>query len=340
MLESAHDMRNRSNMIEDPLSDVLRLAEVHSVVAGGFYASGDWGIHFPPPDKVKFFGVARGKGWIRFDDGSPPVRLGTGDVILLAAVRGFTLASAPDATGLEARGIFAGRTDAFAALGSASSADHEVMQVGGHFSPNTSYSPLLMDVLPPFIHVHGDSPEARALQWILQHLVQEREGLPGAALATSQLGLLLFVQALRAHLTSGAVLKASWLKAATDARVAPVLRLMHGDPARAWRLEELARSAAMSRTGFATHFKAVAGEAPLAYLARWRMHLAERALRRGEATVGELARTLGYASESAFSHAFKRIVGQSPKHYGDRYRESTPAADIRVPTRSEEALLE
>jgi AraC-like DNA-binding protein len=96
----------------------------------------------------------------------------------------------------------------------------------------------------------------------------------------------------------------------------------------------------MSRTGFATHFKAVAGEAPLAYLSRWRMHLAQRALRRGEATVGELARSLGYASESAFSHAFKRLVGESPKHYGARYREATLPGDLRLPMREGEPQRE
>ena len=60
---------------------------------------------------------------------------------------------------------------------------------------------------------------------------------------------------------------------------------------------------------------AAAGVAPLAYLARWRMRLAERALRQGDVPVVVLARDLGYASESAFSHAFKRIVGVSPSRY-------------------------
>lgn len=309
-------------MFDDPLSDVLRLADVRSVVAGGFHAADTWGIRFPPPDKVKFFGVVRGECWLWFDDHATATRLHVGDVILLAAARGFTLASATDAPIIEARTLFAGRTEAFVDVGGASSSDHDVLQVGGHVSPGVAYGSLLMDVLPPLIHVRGTSPEAQALHWIIQQLVRERKELPGAALATSQLGLLLFVQALRAHLASGAVLKASWLRAATDARIASVLRLMHGDPARAWRLDELARAAAMSRTGFSTHFKTAAGESPLAYLARWRMHLAERSLRLGDATVGELARDLGYASESAFSHAFKRIVGESPKHYGGRHRDA------------------
>jgi AraC-like DNA-binding protein len=90
---------------------------------------------------------------------------------------------------------------------------------------------------------------------------------------------------------------------------------MHDEPGRAWRLDELARAAMMSRTSFATHFRAAAGEAPLTYLTRWRMRLAEHALLRGGAPIAALAQTLGYSSESAFSHAFKRIVGQSPKHY-------------------------
>ncbi len=113
--------------------------------------------------------------------------------------------------------------------------------------------------------------------------------------------------------------------ARSDPRLAPALRLMHGDPGRDWHLEDLARAAAMSRTSFAFHFKRTAGVAPLTYLTEWRMHLAERALREEDTPVAVLARSLGYASESAFSNAFKRATGSAPK----RYRTAGKAERVR-----------
>ena len=71
----------------------------------------------------------------------------------------------------------------------------------------------------------------------------------------------------------------------------------------------------MSRTSFAERFRAVAGVPPLTYLTRWRILLAQRALRTDTTSVGTLAADLGYASESAFSTAFKREVGESPLRY-------------------------
>src|SRR5581483_9405797 len=86
--------------------------------------------------------------------------------------------------------------------------------------------------------------------------------------------------------------------------------------ARAWHLEDLATACAMSRTTFAERFRTAAGIAPLTYLTDWRMRLAEQALR---AQVGRpvalIARSVGYTSESAFTHAFKRATGLSPKAY-------------------------
>ena len=71
----------------------------------------------------------------------------------------------------------------------------------------------------------------------------------------------------------------------------------------------------MSRTTFAERFRTVAGMPPLTYLKQWRMLLARRALRDRDLPNTALATELGYAFDSAFSTAFKRVVGESPLRY-------------------------
>ena len=143
-------------------------------------------------------------------------------------------------------------------------------------------------------------------------------------MALGHLAQLMFLQILRVRLESSEPLAAGWLRGLSDASVAPALRVMHGEPERSWHLDELARTAAMSRTTFAAHFKAVVGVPPLTYLLDWRMRLAERALREGNARLSSIASSVGYTSESAFSNAFKRIVGKSPKRYRDAMRSTNP----------------
>lgn len=45
------------------------------------------------------------------------------------------------------------------------------------------------------------------------------------------------------------------------------------------------------------------------------MRLAERTLREETTPLSALALTLDYTSESAFSNAFKRVMGMAPKRY-------------------------
>src|SRR5262249_1469024 len=152
--------------------------------------------------------------------------------------------------------------------------------LGGHVELDPSSGRLLMDVLPPWIHIGAASPQAKVFRWLMDQLVsEEAAALPGRQLVSAQLTQLLFVQILREHLRNGSASSAGWLKGLGDPRIAPALALMHGDPARAWGLDELARASAMSRTTFAAHFKSVTGIAPVAYLTEWRMRLAEQALR-------------------------------------------------------------
>lgn len=299
--------------MNDPISDILRLADVESVVSGGFTAGGDWAIRFPAPDRLKFFAAVRGTLWLGLAGAEGgPVRVGPGDVLLLTAPASFTLGSDPAVAPVDAHAVFAGRLRPLVDAGGGD----EVLMIGGHVRFDPAYAPMMTDALPPLVHIRGDAADAAPMRWIVDRMVAESGGdLPGGELASAQLAHLLFIHLLRAHLAAGGAVRPGWLRVAADPRLAPALRLMHAAPGEPWRLDQLARASAMSRTIFASRFRAAAGIAPLAYLAHWRMRLATRALRRGGATVASLARDLGYASESAFSHAFKRVLGVSPSRY-------------------------
>lgn len=313
MLANPYFLRNRPGMFSDPLSDALDLINAESAVSGTLLAGGAWNIRFPRPGKIKFNAVVTGSAWLVLDDaGFEPIRLEAGDAVLFKGTHSFVIASdlaAPEQAAVDLFRETIGRT---ARVGSAD----EYHAVGGHVSFNATGIDLLLDALPPVIHVKASAPEATAIGWLLTQLVREMDTQrPGAACAASQLAQLVFVQMMRAYINDARPLAAGWLKAIGDEKTAPAIRLMHAEPARNWQLAELAKAVGMSRTSFAERFKMVAGVAPLTYLANWRMRLAERALRDGTEPVSALALSLGYTSESAFSNAFKRIVGLAPNRY-------------------------
>ncbi|WP_396910565.1 helix-turn-helix transcriptional regulator [Mycolicibacterium sp.] len=151
----------------------------------------------------------------------------------------------------------------------------------------------------------------------------------GAEVDPVEFGLLAepgsLLEVLRAYIDQVGELPQGWLRVLTDERLRPAVAAMHDQPEKPWRLEELARVAAMSRTSFVERFSAVADLPPLTYLNTWRTQLAQQALRDGEARVGALAFRLGYKSESAFSNAFKREVGMSPLRYRASIRDEALA---------------
>lgn len=300
-------------MDQDPLSSILSLIEARAVYAGGFSAGGDWAIRFPPPEKIKFFAVARGACLLAADGLGDPLQLAAGDVVLLSTAAPFTIASADGISPIDARDLYT-EGKRMASLGQG----EDFLFMGGHIDLGTASSRLLIDNLPPVIHLQSDDAGAGQLQWLIRELVQETmDSTPGADAARTGLAHLMFLQILRGYLSRERGVDVGWLRAACDPKLAPALFLMHGDPTRNWHLPELARAAAMSRTAFATYFKTVAGIAPLGYLAEWRMRLAERKLQDGGQSVAMVAQSVGYASEAAFSTAFKRIMGRSPRQRTD-----------------------
>jgi AraC-like DNA-binding protein len=310
MLENAVYLRDSTEMSADPFSDILKFTKAEMLATGSFTAGGPWAIRFPAPKSIKFFAVVRGHCWVRVDGGPEAARFDAGDVGLLTAERAFVLASDLELEPLDAMSVFSGSGRSTAMLGDGGDFEH----VGGHVRLDPQSGRLLADVLPPWIHIRAASQEATTFRWLLARLVEERSThQPGGQLAAEQIAQLLFIQVLRARLKLPELMPAGWLRALGDPRIAPAMRHMHGDPARSWRLDELAKVCAMSRTTFALQFRTVVGTAPLTYLGQWRMHLAERALREETTPVAVIGQSLGYTSESAFSNAFKRVTGRSPR---------------------------
>jgi AraC-like DNA-binding protein len=298
----------------DPLTDVLALVNARCVISRSFAAGGSWAVRFPPPGKIKFVAVVKGWCLLDVDNVVSNLRLETGDAFMLTGASIYRLASDAATPEQDGSGMFSDAVDNSAAIGNGS----DFLAISGHIDLDPEHGSVLTEVLPPLIHVDRHSSEASAIRWLLDQLVREvatESDRPGAVLASTQLALLLFLQILRAHMAAGKFSAIGWIGALVDERVARAMRLMHGQPGRAWQLGELAKEVGMSRTSFALRFKALTGVAPLAYLLHWRMRLAERGLRQGSLSVSELGLSLGYSSESAFSNAFKRTMGMAPQRY-------------------------
>src|SRR5260370_14584829 len=82
-----------------------------------------------------------------------------------------------------------------------------------------------------------------------------------------------------------------------------------------WTVETLAAAAGMSRSAFALRFKELLGETPLEYLTNWRMYKASGLLQEDDRKLFEVAKSVGYDSDAAFSKAFKRVLGVAPREY-------------------------
>jgi AraC-like DNA-binding protein len=86
-------------------------------------------------------------------------------------------------------------------------------------------------------------------------------------------------------------------------------------PARPWTVAKLAAETGVSRATLAHRFSELVGEPPMAYLTGWRLALAADLLREPAATVGSVARQVGYGSSFALSTAFKRVRGIASKQH-------------------------
>ncbi len=293
----------------DPLSEVFSLINIRGARCTRFEASGRWSYRFPAKPAVKFGAVLAGDCWIDFGEGQRH-QLAAGDCFLLANAPSYVLANDDHVLSDDGMSAFD-----WAQSDVARHEGNDTVLIAGTFSFEESDADLLLDSLPTFLLIPSRNASATVVRSTLAILDIEIKGTQiGAAVLTDRLVDILLVQVLRAALIQDDGDNLGWISALADPRIGRAIGLMHGNAAYPWSLETLAGSVAMSRSAFSKRFKSLVGLAPLDYLLRWRMRLARNALRRGS-TVATVASKVGYSSESAFGHAFKRIYGIAPRRY-------------------------
>jgi AraC-like DNA-binding protein len=175
-----------------------------------------------------------------------------------------------------------------------------------------------MEELPEVVHlptVVGRHPGLRAALDLLGGELERSR--PGTDAMVPALLDVLLLHILRAWFDERSQEGAAtgWTAALHDPAVATALRAIHGEPERQWSVEELGRTVGLSRAAFARRFTTLVGRPPLTYLTWWRMTIAARLLRDSDAPSNAVAGQVGYTSEFAFAHAFKRAYGQPPGAY-------------------------
>jgi transcriptional regulator GlxA family with amidase domain len=109
-----------------------------------------------------------------------------------------------------------------------------------------------------------------------------------------------------------------------DRRVLRALELMRAAPRERWTVARLARAVGLSRAVLARRFAAACGRSPVRCLTELRLSRAVVLLEQGEASLAEIASAVGYASEFAFSRAFKRVHGVATERFQRLARATVP----------------
>jgi AraC-like DNA-binding protein len=89
-------------------------------------------------------------------------------------------------------------------------------------------------------------------------------------------------------------------------------------------LARLAEVSGLSKYHFHRLFAATYGRTPAAYVSERRIERAQDLLRATNLTVTEVSHAVGFSSLGSFSSTFRRIVGESPSEFQQRYAAGAP----------------
>jgi AraC family transcriptional activator of mtrCDE len=287
----------------DVLSEVVESLRLKASVFLHSSFCNEWAIDVSHINKTLFHVIAAGNCWFHTQGRQEPIALHTGDLIILPRNELHILSNS--------REYPADEVPRNQPAGSEVCEPSMSIICGTIDFARSHWNPLL-DTLPEFVIIPGNSKGGEALSGIISYMVHEtRTAGPGSAAVIDRLSDVLFVQALRTCMADQKQ-ASGYLTALADKKLGKALAGFHAAPADKWTVEILAEVAGMSRSSFAEHFTELVAMSPIQYVTGWRLQQANDLLISSTLSTAQIAETCGYHSESSFSKAFKKQFDKGP----------------------------
>jgi len=287
-------------------------------------------LRLPPMNSVLVHFVLQGEGLLQCED-SPPIPVQRGMLIFMPQNMGHDMfapnAGASDPTAWQDNAEPYG--DGLMRI-SAGAADGAIVTACGTIDADCEGIDLFESFCEPVAEDLSSIGAVRtAFESLQAELAQPRFGTRPLAEAIMKQ---CFVLAIRQQMERGE-LSLLTLIGAVDARLTRALLAILEDPARDHSLEELARCSGMSRSLFAERFAETFHRPPMDLVRQVRLHRAANLLRTTSLPVQIVALSVGYASRSYFSRAFRAAFGDDPRSFRDLSRQENLQMQTPVPLR-------
>jgi AraC-like DNA-binding protein len=312
------DVSDKLAVMLDLLSDILTRLSLRGTLYFRTSFTEPWGVRVPPYRNVARFHYAhRGDCLIHVPETGQTLMLAQGDLAIIphgaAHVLHCPKTVPPDAMELDSVLEKSGYRGEGVLVWGGDEGKRDIQLICGHFSLADGSRHLLLDRLPPAIHLRGYGVDSGPwLEATLKVIGAEAGGARlGGDLIALKMSEAIFAQAIRAHIEQSRESDCG-VSGFAEPHLARALTAFHRAPTADWTVASLAREAGLSRTSFAERFSDRLGATPMAYVTSCRMQIAREALAARGLSVAEAAEMSGYASESAFSRVFKKEIGISP----------------------------
>ena len=325
-------------MEPDALSEVLRSIRLRGTVFFQLQGRLPWVVESPPTSEIAsmvipgaehvmaYHVVTRGSCWVGVI-GEKPALVHEGDIVVFAHGDRHVLSSAPHMRAQKAVDphLFPSRAGppffvdvhgdqpTLVAPDGGGQSGRAVLVCGFLGCDVRPFNPLIAS-LPRLLvaRADGDPRDGWLARFVRACGAGEGKLRPGDEAVLERMSEVMVLDLVRKHLDELPKSQEGWLGGLRDRFVGRALALMHAHPAEAWTIDRLADAVGLSRSALHDRFVQFTGQAPMKYLASWRMQRASGLLRQTGADVTSIALDVGYESVAAFSRAFKRATGMAP----------------------------